>query len=117
MEHSLRNRIGEMVGHLGVPHTIAWSLIALFGLGNIGICAYGISSTIQVEPHIVSPREASASSEQSQRAELKEAVVIGIQDHEIGLGGMCDKLYGTTFLYESSPEGHEPPRSSLGTSP
>ena len=93
-----------MVDHLGVPHTIVWSLIVLFGLVIIGICAYGISSTIHVEPHIVSPHEASISSEQFQRAELKEAVVTGIQDHEIGLGGMCDKLYGVAFLYSSSPE-------------
>ena len=58
MEHSWQNRIAEMVDHLGVSYTIAWSLIALFGLGVIGICAYGISSTIHVEPHIVSPRDA-----------------------------------------------------------
>jgi hypothetical protein len=49
MEHSWKNRIAEVARHLGVPHTIAWSLIAVFGLAIIGICVYGITSTMHVE--------------------------------------------------------------------
>jgi len=81
----------------------AWTIVFVLCAG-LGLSALPPGSLHLRAATPVKAGEVASSFEPPIRNELKEAVANAIQDHEIGLAGMCEKIYKVTAMYDSSPD-------------